>query len=267
MLPFGLSTKSVWNWLQCTLTRGSLRWPTSMRRRLRSRTGAQRAARDSVTVPSPVQRAHTDLSAYAFRRLKLFNMINQLPTVWEELYATTYGNKSGGAAKPKKVCFIWRNCPPLLPQRHVHAPPLTRALSRPGGGGAQRRQAGALRAGGPHCTQLAHVPRLAASHARLLAVLRQAQPRADTVAQGQPELAAGRNHRALLARRRAVVPRRDPVTQRARSQCKGATAAAQPACMCSPASAGLQVLYSTGDVEMLALDEVINDGHLNVVRI
>jgi hypothetical protein len=29
----------------------------------------------------------------------------------------------------------------------------------------------------------------------------------------------------------------------------------------------VQVLYSTGDVEQLSLDEVINDGHLNVVRV
>jgi len=27
-----------------------------------------------------------------------------------------------------------------------------------------------------------------------------------------------------------------------------------------------KVLYSTGDVEQLSLDEVINDGHLNLVR-
>ena len=89
-----------------------------------------------------------------------------------------------------------------------------------------------------------------------------------------------RSAAAVLAGRRAVVPRRDPVAQPARAQRQGASHCcfarerpsfrqpSDPMPACAPSvTPPLQVLYSTGDVENLQLDEVINDGHLTVVRV
>jgi len=51
--------------------------------------------------------------------LKLFNMINQLPTVWEELYDATFGNKGG--TKHKKAREKLARARP-----RAHSPPCSR---------------------------------------------------------------------------------------------------------------------------------------------
>jgi len=123
-------------------------------------------------------------------RLKLFNMINQLPTVWEELYDATFGNKGG--------------------TKHKKAAPAQAAK--------RDRE--------PECYDKPSRGRIMSPKDNIAAL------QGSIVELFWPD--DGLWYRAeILA-----------LNTRGRSA---------------------KVLYSTGDVEQLALDEVIADGHLNIV--
>ena len=82
-----------------------------------------------------------------------------------------------------------------------------------------------------------------------------------------PMTGCGTAPRSCPSTRAAAAPRRVPETRNA-ARFSTSTSALHS---CGGADAcfsrDAQVLYSTGDVENLQLDEVINDGHLNVVRV